>query len=626
MAQVVRAKGPTAQKQQKVNMVVQRLDHSEDHFWDVRHRIPSEYSLYRGSMRDRKKSWGHKNDIFLPYIFSTLQSNVARIVQAIAGANPVVQMVGTNFDDAIVARKRESLTNAQLKDANFLRKLYDLILSAELYGTGIIQHGYVREVEAQLISSAATQPNSQEVIQQIRRDNVTMYDGPDFQVIDILDWFPQPGFRDVEDMDWVIVREIVDLEDIRALTAAGMYTESGLRELERSGLGAGEAEEDLKEFRANVRTESESRARQTEPTARPVTLYHCWGTIPSEFVGEDGLRNRIITVANRTVLMRDESNPFFHGQKPFLTYSPMPDPHFHFGPGKVEISAKLQVTAEKLVNQALDAGDIFGDPAFFYNRQSGLDTRNLYMRPGRFIGIDGDPAGQIMPIQPDLRGTQMNLGLAEQTWGWMQLGTGIHEGSVIGGGQGASRETARGFLGRQEAASNRLQMEGRLAEVMIVEPLADFFNVMSKQFLRMPMQIFILGEDAQTDPITGKRIPNVTRETLQVTDMVPDYVSRAVGATARLNRSTMQQNAILLSQAVGSNPQGAAAVNWLNHWRWVYSLFEIQNLNELIATPQMQQAQLQSQGFGDQSAQVDGTPGQPQGPEGIPNLIGTLAG
>ena len=137
----------------------------------------------------------------------------------------------------------------------------------------------------------------------------------------------------------------------------------------------------------------------------------------------------------------------------------------------------------------------------------------------------------------------------------------------------------------------------------------------------------MLGEDARRDPITGEDIPNVTRETLQVTDMVPDYVSRAVGATARLNRSTMQQNAILLTQAVGSNPQGAAAVNWLNHWRWVYSLFEIQNLNELIATPEMQQAQLQAQGFGgDQSGQVDGSPSQPQGPQGIPNLTGSLGG
>jgi hypothetical protein len=618
---VIIQKAPTSRgfKQQMVNFVNGKWEHSERHFNTDRHKFASYYNTYRGWQMG--KHHPHKNNVHLPLVLSTVQSDVARKIQTTLGGSPVVQMVGTHPDDAPVARKREALVDAQFKDANAFVKGIDAYLTADLYGTTILQHGWRRDKSMRMIDDVATEPLSRRRIRQLKNEEIVTFDGPDFEVIDVLNWFPQPGFRDVIDMRWCVVQYILDLDDVRFLASEGIFDQSEVDRMEREGIGAAEVEEDLKSFRLNAPTESEAHAREREPMARPIMIRDFWGLVPSE-LGEDGVVNRVVSVANRTYLMRNRPNPYFHQMKPFVNYSPMPDPHHHYGPGKVEISLKLQVVANRFVNQALDAGDIFGDPAFFVNSNSGLETRNLHMKPGIFFEVDGPPQESIMPMQPDLRGVQLNMQHSENAWRWMQQGTGIIE-DVVQGGAG-QRQTAREFLGRQEAVATRLLMESRLAEKALIEPLADMFNALNKQFLPLPKEVVILGEGSQRDPITGEPLPDATRETLDAGDLVPDYAARATGATSRLNRVTRQQNIVLLAQAMGANPVAASAVNWLNFWRQTLVEFEFTNINELIADQEQMAQQMQMQQSG-QGEQVPGTPGGIQGEGDLGSIIGTLS-
>jgi hypothetical protein len=206
----------------------------------------------------------------------------------------------------------------------------------------------------------------------------------------------------------------------------------------------------------------------------------------------------------------------------------------------------------------------------------------------------------------------------------MQQGTGIIE-DVVQGGMG-QRQTAREFLGRQEAVATRLLMESRLAEKALIEPLADAFGALNKQFLSLPMEVLVLGEGAHRDPITGAPLPTSTRETIDAGDLIPDYAARATGATSRLNRVTRQQNIVLLAQAMGANPVAAAAINWMNFWRQALMEFEFTNINELLAPQEQQAQQLQALTGGQQDAeQVPGTPGAIQGEEDLGSIIGTLS-
>lgn len=621
-------KAPTAEsfKVQIVNMVMDRKQHSEQHYTGIRKEFPQLYDLYRGVLTGRFSP--HKNNIHIPLIFSTIQSDVARKTQTSFGTWPIVSFAGYGPDDAPIARKREALISAQMKDSGAFKKGYEVFLTADLYGTAVVQYGWNHTEQEMEFTLPDTLPLSGETVQRLVKQRVTVYDGPDWKVLDALDCFPQPGFRNIEDMGWFIVREYLDLDDIRVLAKKDvngwtLFDADEVARMEKDGQVRYPATDDYKNWRAMGRTMYESEARLREKYARPIELLTCWGVVPSE-LATDGVVNRVITVANGRYLLRNRPNPYLSGKKPLRAYSPMPDPHFFWASGKAEVAKKLQIIANRFTNQQLDALDIYIDPVFFVNSSMGL-TRDLMMKPGRFFQVEGIPQENIMPLIPNLTGVQVGGQMTEMVWRWMQQGSGIVEDTVMGG-QSKGGTTAREYLGRAEAVATRLQMESRIFEEQFLEPMVDDWVDLNRQFLQMPKEVTILGQGAYQDPVNQGPAPEVNRDSISGYDLVPNYDARAMGATTRLNRAQRQQNLTFLLQAASANPMVAAAVNWNNFFRDLFREFEMTNVNELLNSPQQQMQMMQAmQGGapapGEQQSTVPGTPAQ-FGTYGIPNYAG----
>ena len=612
-------------RRQMAGLVTERKTLSESHFQGIRKEFPQLYDLYRGVYTGRFAP--HKNTVHIPLIFSTIQSDVARKTQTSFGAWPIVRFLGYGANDAKIARKREALISAQMRDSGSFKKGYDLFLSADLYGTAIAQYGWNFKEEDMEILEVRAMPLTGRMLELARREQITTFDGPDWKVLDCLDLFPQPSQRTIDDMQWIVVREYLDLDDIRALAepnihGKAVFDKARVAELETDGQTAIAAMDEYKQWRTQSRTLADYDARLREKYSRPVELLHMWGLVPSE-LARDGVVNRVITLANGVHILRDRPNPFWHGKKPFLAYSPMPDPHFFFAPGKAEVAKKLQIVANRFTNQQLDALDIFIDPIFFFNEDSGLKTRNLLMRPGKFVGMQGNPSETVMPLIPNLTGVQMGGQMTENVWRWMQQGIGIIEDTVQGG-QG-QQQTAREFIGRSEAVATRLLMESRLFEEGFLEPLADAFVDLNRQYMTKDREVFILGPNAMIDPISGEPIPDAERQLVGGWDLVPNYEAHAIGATQQLGKVQRQQNITFLLQSMAANPISASAVNWMNFLRQVFREFEIENVNELIATPQQMQEMMAIQkggAPGDQQKEIAGSPNSLLMSGGLPNQAG----
>jgi hypothetical protein len=585
---------PEANKQQIANLVIARKQHSENYYTGVRRELPQLYDLYRGVQTGRFSP--HKNNIHIPLIFSTIQSDVARKVQTSFGTLPFVSFVGYGPDDAPVARKREALIHAQMKDLGIFKKAYEVFLTADLYGTAVIRWGWDHREQDMRVERYDRMPLSGEIMKIVDKKRITIFDGPNFVVKDLLDCFPQPGYRNIDEMQWFCEVDYMDFDEVRALSQMEMgggyfFDPAEVSRLQSEASSTTELDvQDYKGWRTQARTQMETDGRQRERYARPVKMITMWGKIPDE-LAPDGLPHRVITVANGTFVLRNRPNPFWNGKKPLLAFSPMYDPHFFFAPGKAEVAKKLQVLANRFTNQQLDALEIFIDPIFFINQNSGLDTRNLFLRPGKFIEMDGNPNEMVSPMQPNLQGIQFGSQMTESAWRWMQQGSGIIEDTIMGGGGG--RQTAREFLGRSEAVATRLMMESRLFEETFLEPLADTFVDLNRQFLEEAREVFILGDNATKDPVTGQPI-QMTRQMVEGWDLVANYEAHAVGSLTRLARSQRQQTLIFLIQAMSQNPQIAAAVNWINFFRDTLREFEIANLNEILNTPEQMQQMMQA--------------------------------
>jgi hypothetical protein len=362
-------------------------------------------------------------------------------------------------------------------------------------------------------------------------------------------------------------------------------------------------------------------AKQRERYARPIELLTMWGRVPSELVPGDGAVSRMITVANGRYLLRNRANPFWSQKLPFIAYAPTPDPHFFFAPGKAEIAYKLQIVANRFTNQQLDALDLYIDPVMIHSDTSGLQTENLFFRPGKWIEVQGNPSDVVSPLIPNLSGLQAGGQMTEILWRWMQQGLGIVEDTVMGGA--GNRQTAREFLGRSEAVATRLLLESRLFEESCLEPLADAFVDLNRQFLSLPREVFILGSKATIDDVTGMRIPATTRQIVDGWDLVPNYDARAVGATTRMGQGMRQQALTFLIQAMSQNPMASTAVNWTVFLRDIFKAFELDNIDEIINSPPDQEKMMMMMNYkGSQPREVPGQPNQGGGTLGIPNYPG----
>lgn len=615
MGYEIRKETGTQWRDQLIAMVCERRESSEKASMSFRKKLPDWYNLWRCIHNTRKTPT--KNDIHLPLVYSTIWSDVARKVATSFSQWPVVGFQGYGPDDAPFARKQEALVNAQFRDAELIEKEIRTFLCGDLYGTAISQVMWSHKEEIVTKTDWKTLPLSQERVRQIMRARQITFDGPNYRNVDLLDAFPQPRYTNIngnQGMRWFIDRYYLDLDECRfmASEAGGkVFNATEVERLARESATAAYRSDEALLPRAAYGAE-----QVVDRFSRPIELIEMWGEVPYEFRSAfGGSSNVVITIANEKYLFRGEDNPNEHRQKPFLKYSPTLDPHYFYSPGKAEIIAPMAIAANRFINHQLDGADLRVHPMWMYNRNKGINTRNLFAGPGRIFGVDGDPGDALVPVPFDDRALQMGGAMTQTLWQFMQLGTGVQEDTVMGAGAGADRQTAREFMGRREASGTRLMLESVLYESSYLEPLADMFSCLNGQMLDLPREVRILGDAAKFDTVTGEPIQN-SREVVMPGDLDRRYAARALGSTMTASRESMKADALQIFQMLAGAQQGglAGSINMVNYLRQTLPMFGYRNVNELIQKqPQVAEA-LAGQGM---------TAGQvPGSTEGLAQLIG----
>lgn len=619
------------------SMVMERFDHSRNVHSSFHRKTVRWYDLWRGWYTGGFQPF--RNNVSIPLVFSTIWSDVARKMNTSFGIQPWVNFRPSGPEDGPKARRTEALIAQQMKDSDSYNKAVDMFVSADLYGTAVMQIGWRQDVEKVPVRQQAPSLTGRTLEKILLEDKVT-FDGPDWEVLDPLDFFPQPGVKRLDSMDWKIRRYWLDLDQVKQLAKQGLFDAEPVRQVEVAGLRERVAANFTQRRSAANSPLSREDMRKQDKHAKPVEIIEYWGRVPADMQMPDGATQRVISVANRAVVIRNRPLPFSKITDPFLDFTPLRDPHSFLGLGKAEVSEKLQFTANRFMNQKLDALDAFIDPFFIYDRNAGINPRELYMRAGRVFGVDGDPSKAVVPIFPNMQGLQFALGEVEQLWRWMQQGTGIVEDTVQGQAGPGNRTTAREFLGRQESVNTRLLLESRVAEEMWIEPMATKFHKLNQEFLEVPKRLRILGADQMIDPVTGQPVAT----DIGLDELNLDYDIMARGATQTMGKAQKSQNMALLLQASAAHPVGMQLVNWSAFFKQLFEASELDNPKELLnLTPEEQQAQrqalLDANGGGpQQQEELPGTPneilnlgdlvgvGSPTLEAGVGNLAGTLGG
>ena len=540
-------------------------------------RLQQWYDSYRGYWQGRISQF--RNQVTIPLTFAMIQSDVARKVQTTFGSWPIVTFEGYAPEDAERAKKNEVLISAQMRDADSLLHAVDFMLQADICGTAVARLGWKRQVrKTRSVRYESVAPGLK--IPVVREYDAELFNGPVWQPVDRLDFWQQPAKKRIDDMDWLIHRYWLDLDEMLedAQGENPYFDPVAVRLLKEFPMG-NQARGEFAERRLMFRNEFEYAARQSQKFSKPVEVWEMQGTVPAEFVN-NGIRARCIAIGNGRVVLKNRETQLPSQMKTFKSYSPMPDPFSFDGVGKAEVAYGPQMTVNRLANQKLDALDQMIDPMWVMSNSANVNTQHLFTRAGRIILVDGAAdESNIRPLIPNMNGVQGAYTEIAQLWQFMQVGSGIND-IIMGLSQG-ERETARGFVGRQENVMTRLGFEARLLEAQFVEPTADAFRDYDRLLLDRPHEVKILGSMATTNPVTG--LPYQPESvTIEDDDLAPDYRARAVGASQMLSRSIRQQNLVALLQMMSANPAMLQLVNWANFARQAFELFDFKNVDDLL--------------------------------------------
>jgi hypothetical protein len=574
---------------QYVTLVRDRKQASEKAFLAYYQRLARFYDRYRGIYSGRFAQF--RNNIHIPLIYSIIQSDVAKKVQMMLGNWPLISFEGYPPEQEATAKKNEVLISIQFEDAMMYLKTVDFLTTLDLYGTAVMRTGWRRDQRFEKLRVPIPIAPGISIDQTVKHWR-TLYDGPDSYVVDPLDFFPQTGFRFIETMSYATERYWRDLDDMRAQVAAEQaagvppdelsFDPQALTDLAIRDPGGTGISERLVDRISVYRNQTDYDIRHGSRFAKLVEVWDHWGNVPAELVPADGQRQRHLVVLNGRVLAKNSPNPNWHGQLPWKSAA-IGDPHYFHGIGKSELLEKLQAASNRMINHMLDVQDLTTSPVHIAN-SSVFPHQNLVTQPGRVIHVDGPVDDSVIrPVMIDRAGMNNVPPTVEMLWRYMQTGSGIAEDAAMGMGGGGDRTTAHEFQGRQEAVMSRIMSETRQIEESWLEPTANIYRALNRQYLTLPKEINMLGSLAVQNQVTGMPLPpdqtSITHE-----DLWPDYRARAVGANQAMMRSARQQNVVQLMQGIGAIPQMAMTINWINFARQLFEIYGFRNINELMLT------------------------------------------
>ena len=370
----------------------------------------------------------------------------------------------------------------------------------------------------------------------------------------------------VETAPWVIDRTFVTYQTLERLEELGVYKNTKYVKDTR-----------FDESRADPDTvkDRELHLRNVDRTRGLVELVELWTD------------DKVVTVANQTVLLRNEPNMFWHGRKPFVTCSAIPDLFQIPGVSVVEGLASMQEMLWTLQNMRLDATRIASNVITLI--RGDIDNPEQYEWAPEAQWIVPDPnavrtldmatvanaANSTMQSEGLLRGDIQNVmgglpftGGAESQTLDQQTATGM---SII-------TNIAQAILARRKVQYQR--MFGKVGQM---------FLELDQQFMREDRLIEVLGEEG------SRRYLEMTPMDIQgVYDVSIEITGESMNRQER--RAEAQALTTMAMQSAQPMAQSGYPLNLRRFWEKTLDAYGITDKATFFAEAPAQQGEQQGMG------------------------------
>lgn len=337
----------------------------------------TEENAEQNSARDGEAGPAVRSQLFIPKIFSLVSTLVPKIVLTMFSTKPYVSAVPVDVPDEALRRELSDgftnyLTYQGEKQFDVIPITTTAVKGAVIYGTAFTKQTWKYETKKkkQRIRNtglAAFLKGDVSVLD----DEVVIADQPKVINVPLLDFFFDPAATSIPSARYVIHRYYVDLDEIyKRADMAGKGVYKNLEEL-------AESVSFQSKYKQQERLASEKEEyTETQNTTKGIEILEYWTD------------DWVVQVANESVVIQSNENPFEHKKKPFTKWLTDVVEDEFYGVSLVDKLRHLQIELNTTRNQRIDNVAMAINKMFKIRAGANIDPEQLISRPAGFVELE----------------------------------------------------------------------------------------------------------------------------------------------------------------------------------------------------------------------------------------------
>jgi hypothetical protein len=469
-----------------LNLVVRSVERCERDYHDefVR-KVEKRYLAYRGLVEAIPDDEDWRSNVTPPYVLQTCEGMLATMLEPNPRFDvqprprpdePLEEIIRrVNSVDAISDTLRYALDRDQFAQRQRAFMQQDMVAGISVLKS--YWHTEERDVtrlaakSLAIVDAFGTQYDSVTVYHEEEQEPTLVVDDACSEVVDVRDFFWPGQAPNVGKAEYLIHRTWESYPSLKRKSGDNFYDYQNVEKLKNN--------------------QSTSTTNQTSDiTAREMRLRNVDRTKNLVEVLEYWTPERVITVGNRAVVLKDRPNPLWQGRMPFIVCSGMPDAFQIPGLSVVEALAQLQEMLWTLQNQRLDVVRMLANLITLI--RSDVDDPDAFVwEPGAQWLVE-DP-GQVgtLPIDPSaanitLQAEALLKGDLQNIMGGLPMNSGVNS-------QNVDQQTATG-VSIITTIAQRLIQARKQHYLWAYAGLGKQFLLLYQQFLREERVVRIVGQ------------------------------------------------------------------------------------------------------------------------------------
>lgn len=478
-----------------VGKLLDELERAEGVLNPWKNKLVTYYELYK--MYQRNKHYQGLADIFVPEILRGVETIVGQMYSAIFGSDPWYEYCGRTEEDEPGARALTQLVDWQMDINNFRICVQDSIRQMAITGLTVRKMGWDFEQvnsKRRAMFEDPERPGKKKA--QTIDELKTTRDHWVFKGVDLLGFYisdVSTPYHDIQKARWIGEEYEVDKTWLKENIKKNWLADNHIDEIDETSLSQ---RSDAQRLKDSLRLTS---GYSDTSKKKGILIFERWGLLEAHYVysqeqldklelDRDDMVEAVFMLANRKFLVKLEANPYWHGQKPYLSCPYVPQENEFAGIGATQIGQSLQQELNDTRNQTMDNKTLVLMCMWLKSRSSGIKNQDLRIRPNGVV-VTNDMNG-LKPLQPPiLSGVGVNIeGIIKN-----DLRESIGAPSNLQGIAQSGVSTATESSQINATAMGRLRMTVQLYTQLILKPMFNFIEYLNYQYYDTEKVISVIG-------------------------------------------------------------------------------------------------------------------------------------